>query len=70
MIWENVAAHVAEGAARFTISGWAGAILGLAPDVDVRLEPGPPAAGVVVLTAVAVAGWLAATWRYRRADVD
>ena len=67
VIWENVAAHVAEGAARFTISGWADAILGLAPDVDVRLEPGPPAAGMAVLLAVALAGWLVATWRYRRA---
>jgi hypothetical protein len=70
VIWESVAAHVAEGAARFTISGWGGAILGLANDVDVRLEPGPPAAGMVVLLAVAVAGWLLATWRYRTADVD
>jgi hypothetical protein len=25
---------------------------------------------VVVLPAIAVASWLVATWRYRRADVD
>ena len=70
LLWENVAAYTAEGAARFTVIGWASSLLGLAPDVDVQLEAGSAAAAFVVLPAIAVAGWLAATWRYRRADVD
>ena len=70
LVWENVVTHTAEGAARFTINGWASSVLGLAPDVDVSHKAGSAAAAVVVLAAIAVAGWLAATWRYRRADVD
>jgi ABC-2 type transport system permease protein len=70
LLWENVVAYAAEGAARFTVSGWASSVLGLAPDVDVQLEAGPAAVAFVVLPAVAVAGWLVATWRYRRADID
>jgi hypothetical protein len=45
-------------------------VLGLAPDVEVSGQAGSAAAAFVVLAAIAVAGWLAATWRYRRADVD
>jgi hypothetical protein len=37
--------------------------------VDVPLEGRAAAAALVVLPAAAVAGWLAATFRYRRADV-
>jgi ABC-2 type transport system permease protein len=70
LLWENVAAHTAEGAARFTVVGWASSVLGLAPEVDVSLEAGSAAAAFVVLPAIAVAGWLAATWRYRQADID
>jgi ABC-2 type transport system permease protein len=70
VIWENVVAYTAEGAGRFTVIGWAAAVLGLAPDVDVQLEAGSAAVAFVVLPAIAIAGWLAATWRYRRADVD
>jgi ABC-2 type transport system permease protein len=70
VIWENVISHVAEGASRFTVSGWASAVLSLAPDVGVDREPGPPWAGLFVLTLIAVIGWLIATWRYRRADID
>jgi hypothetical protein len=70
LIWENVAAYTAEGAARFTVIGWASSVLGLAPDVDVQLEAGSAAVAFVVLPATAFAGWLAATWRYRRADID
>jgi hypothetical protein len=70
LIWENVASYTAEGAARFTVFGWASSVLGLAPDIDVQFEPGSAAAAFVVLPAIAIAAWLAATWRYRRADID
>ena len=70
LLWENVVAHAVDGAARFTVSGWASSVLGLAPDVDVSHEAGSAGAAFVVLAAIAVAGWLIATWRYRRADVD
>jgi ABC-2 type transport system permease protein len=70
LIWENVVTHTVDGAARFTVSGWASSVLGLAPDVDVSHEAGSAGAAFVVLAAITVAGWLIATWRYRRADVD
>jgi ABC-2 type transport system permease protein len=70
LIWENVVAYSAEGAARFTVIGWASSILGRAPDVDIQLEAGSAAAAFVVLPAIAIAAWLAATWRYRRVDID
>jgi ABC-2 type transport system permease protein len=70
LLWENVVAHTAEGAARFTVSGWASSVLGLAPGVDVSDQAGSAAAAFVILPAIAVAGGLAATWRYRRADID
>jgi ABC-2 type transport system permease protein len=70
LVWENVVAHTAEGAARFTVSGWASSVLTIAPDVDVSHEAGSVGTAFVALVAIAVAGWLLATWRYRRADVD
>ena len=70
LLWENAVAQLAEGSARFTIVGWARAVLATAPDIDVSLSAGSAAAAFVVLPAVAVAGWLVATWRYRSADVD
>ena len=70
LVWENVVAHTAEGAARFTVRGWAASVLDLAPDVGVSDTAGSAGAAFVVLLAIAVAGWLVATWRYRRADVD
>ena len=70
VVWENVISHASEGAARFTVSGWGSTVLSLAPDVDPEREAGPVWAALVVLTLVAAAGWLVATWRYRRADID
>jgi ABC-2 type transport system permease protein len=70
LIWENVVAYTAEGAARFTVIGWASSVLGLAPGIDVQLEAGSAAVAFVVLPAIAVAAGLAATWRNGRADVD
>jgi ABC-2 type transport system permease protein len=70
LIWENVVAYSADGAARYTVIGWASSVLGLAPDIDVQLDAGSTAAAFVVLPAIAVAAWLVATWRYGRADID
>lgn len=70
LLWENVVAHAAEGTARFTVIGWASRVLGLAPEVDVPLDAGPAWVALVVLPAIAIAGWLIATWRYRRAEID
>jgi ABC-2 type transport system permease protein len=70
LIWETVVAYLAEGTARFTVIGWASSVLGLAPGVDVQLEAGSAAVAFVVLPAIAIAGWLAATWSYRRVDID
>jgi ABC-2 type transport system permease protein len=70
LIWENAVAYTAEGAARFTVVGWASSVLGLAPEIDVQLEAGSAAVALVVLPALAIAAWLLATWHYRSADVD
>ena len=70
LIWENVVGRNVEEASRFSVVGWASSVLGLASGIEVRPEAGSAAAGIVVLVVVAVVSWLAATWRYRRADVD
>jgi ABC-2 type transport system permease protein len=70
LIWENVVAYSAGGSARYTVSGWAAAVLGLAPGIDAEREAGSGGAAFVVLPAIAIAAWLAATWQYRRADID
>jgi ABC-2 type transport system permease protein len=70
LVWENAVAYTAEGAARFTIFGWSSSILGDGADVEVPLEAGSTAVAVVVLVAITVAGWLVASYRYARADID
>jgi len=70
LIWENAVAYTAEGTSRVTVVGWASSVLARAPGVDVQLQAGSAAAALVVLPAVAIAAWLIATWRYRRADID
>ena len=72
LIWENVVALAADAAARFTVSGWAASVvgLGIGPHTDLELDAGSAAVAFVVLPAIAVAAWLVATWRYRRADID
>ena len=70
LIWENVVAFSAGGAARFTVTGWASAVLGLAPGIDVERVAGSGGAAFVVLPVIAIGAWLAATWRYRNADID
>ena len=57
-------------AARFTVAGWTGAVLGLATEGGDHVDAGSPAVAFVVLPAIAIAGFLLTVWRYRRADVD
>ncbi|MDX6556071.1 MAG: type transport system permease protein [Miltoncostaeaceae bacterium] len=70
LLWENAAVHVSPGAARFTVTSWARSIVSAVPDVEVPLDGRSLGAALVVLPAIAIAGWLAATARYRRVDVD
>ena len=70
LLWENAAAYSADGLARFTVTSWARSILSTASGVDIELDTRSVTAAFVVLPAVTVAGWLLATFRYRRADVD
>lgn len=70
LIWENLLANTVDGAARFTVAGWTGAVLGLAAGAADHIDAGSPAVAFLVLPAIAVGGWLLAVWRYRRADVD
>ena len=50
--------------------GWAASVLGLGPQPELQLEAGSAALAFVVLPAIAIAAWLVAVWRYRRADID
>ena len=70
LLWENALAYLAGGFARFTVVGWAGAVLEGASDVSAPVDAGSLAAGVVVLVAVAAGGWLVAVVRYRRGELD
>jgi ABC-2 type transport system permease protein len=70
LIWENLAAYSSNEATRFTVFGWASSALGDAAGIDLDPDAGSLAAAVIVLPAIAVASWLAATWRCSRVDVD
>lgn len=70
LLWENAGARTSEGTERFTVTSWARSILSSVPGVEVPLDGRSAAAALVVLPTLAVGGWLAATHRYRRADVD
>jgi hypothetical protein len=70
LLWENAAAYSSDGLARFTVTSWAHSILSTATDVGVPLDERSVAGAFIVLPAVTVAGWLLATFRYGRADVD
>jgi len=70
LLWENAGAYASDGTERFTVTSWARSLVSSVPGVDVPLDGRSVAAALVVLPAVAVGGWLAATVRYGRADVD
>ncbi|MGH3022452.1 MAG: hypothetical protein ACRDNI_02240 [Gaiellaceae bacterium] len=70
VLWENAGAYASEGTERFTVTSWARSLVSGVDGVEVPLDGRSAGVAVVVLPAIAVAGWLVATWRYRRADVD
>jgi ABC-2 type transport system permease protein len=70
LVWEQFAAYSSDESARFSVFGWASSALGVAQGIEVEVRAGSVAAAVVVLAAIAIASWLAATWRYGWADVD
>jgi hypothetical protein len=70
VIWENALAYLAGGFSRFTVVGWAGAVLKGASDVSAPVDAGSLAAGVVVLVGIALGGWFVAVARYRRGELD
>jgi ABC-2 type transport system permease protein len=70
LLWENAGAYASSGTERFTVTSWARSIVSAVPDVEVPLDGRSAVTSVVVLPCIAVGGWLLATYRYRRADVD
>jgi hypothetical protein len=69
LVWENGIAGTSEGASRLSVGGYARSVLAQLSDVD--LSRGDRAVGlsVAVLVSVTAGGWLAATHRYRRAEI-
>ena len=72
LLWENGAAHSAAGIARFTIAGWAGSVFEATSDVSAQVDAGDRslALALIVLIAIAIAGWGIATVQYRRGELD
>ena len=70
LLWENGGAFASDGTSRFTVTSWARSIVSAVDGVEVPLDGRSAAAAFVVLPAIAVAGWLAGTVRYARADID
>ena len=58
------------GTARFTVTSWARSIVSAVPGVEVPLDGRSAVTSLFVLPAIALGGWLAATIRYQRLDVD
>ena len=70
VLWENAGAYGSAGTARFTVTSWARSIVSAVPAVEVPLDGRSAVTALFVLPAIAVGGWLVATFRYRRMDVD
>jgi ABC-2 type transport system permease protein len=70
LLWENDAATASDGTARFTVTSWARSIVSAQDGVDVPLDGRSAGAALVALPLIAIAGWVVATARYRRADID
>lgn len=70
LLWESVGSRLSDGTARFTVAEWSQSIVAATEGVDLSAASLSATTAFVVLPAVAVAGWLAAWYRYRAADVD
>ena len=69
LVWENGVARASEGASRLSVGGYARSVLARLTDVELELGGRPLVLSLVVLVAVTIGGWLAATYRYRRAEI-
>jgi ABC-2 type transport system permease protein len=70
LLWENGLARASDGAARLSVGGYARSLLAGLADVDLTLGERGLAASLAALIVVATGGAIAATARYRRAEVD
>ncbi len=69
LVWENGIARASEGASRLSVGGYARSVLARLADVELAAAGRSRGLAHTVLAAVAVGGWLAATIRYRRAEI-
>ena len=69
LVWENGIARASEGASRLSVGGYGRSVLAQLADVDLELGGRPLVLSVFVLVVVAIGGWLAATYRYRHAEI-
>ena len=69
LVWENGIARASEGASRLSVGGYGRSVLAQLADVDLELGGRPLVLSVVVLLVVTIGGWLAATYRYRHAEI-
>jgi hypothetical protein len=69
LVWENGIARASEGASRLSVGGYARSVLARLADVDLELGDRSLTVSLIVLVAVTIGGWLAATYRYRRAEI-
>lgn len=70
LVWENGLARAVDGAARLSIASYAQSLVADAGDVALAYADRRPLASLLVLPAIVLAGFLLATIRYRRAEVD
>jgi ABC-2 type transport system permease protein len=69
LVWENGVARASEGASRLSIGGYARSVLARLSDVELDDATRSLGLAVSVLVAVAIGGLVAATIRYRRAEI-
>ena len=69
LVWENGIARASEGASRLSVGTYGRSVLARLADVDLDLGGRMLFLSVVALVVVAVGGWLAATHRYRHAEI-
>ena len=69
LVWENGIARASEGASRLSVGGYARSVLARLSDVELEDATRSLGLAVSVLVAVAIGGLVAATIRYRRAEI-